>query len=280
VILQTIWPQLRSPQGILVLFIWFFLSLVILGKSRGVARVNFLLSFLLLILFVIIIAFAFPHFQKANINLFHFSGSWDWLIPYGIIFYSLNGLVSIPEAAKILGKSKDQGRSLKKVIIIGSLIPAIFYFFFVIAVMGASGTATTLEAVQGLQGILGPTIVLLGAGLGFLAVVTSYLIFANYIKSSFVHDFQWSRSIASFLVVMGPLLLYLLQVKDILALVSFLGGMLGGLEGIMLILVFKQAKQRSELQPAYSLPLGKNWPYFLIILLLIGALCQTFLVIR
>ncbi len=280
VIVQTIWPHLNSPQGILVLFMWFFLSLVILGKSRGIARVNFLLSLLLLILFVVIIAFAFPHFQIANINLFHFSGSWGWLIPYGIIFYSLNGLVAIPEAAKILEKHEGQRRSLKKVVIIGSLIPVIFYFFFVVAVMGASGAATTLEAIQGLQGILGPVVVLLGAGLGFLAVATSYLIFASYIKNSFVHDFQWSSSIASFLVVIGPLLLYFLQMKDILALISFLGGMLGGLEGIMLILVFKQAKQRSELQPAYSLPLGKHWSYWLIAFLLIGALCQTFLIIK
>lgn len=277
VIVQNIWPYFNFPQGIFLLLLWFFLSVVILSKNKGVARVNFYLSLVLLLLFFIIIGFALPHFQGGNINLFHFSGRWGWLIPYGIIFYSLNGMIAIPEAAKILRDHNEGGKSLKKVIIIGSLIPTVFYLFFVIAVMGASGNATTLTAIQGLKGILGPFIAILGAGLGFLAVSTSYLIFANYIKNSFKYDFQWSPFISYFLVVVGPLLLYFLHLKNILKLISFLGGALGGLEGIMLILVFQKAKEHSDLQPAYSLPLKKNWYRWLIVALLVGALCQTFL---
>jgi len=276
VIIQNIWPYFNFPQGILLLLLWFFLSLVILSKNEGVARVNFYLSLALLLLFFIIIAFALPHFQRGNINFFHFSSQWGWLIPYGILFFSLNGMIAIPEAARILRDHQGE-RLLKKVIIIGSLIPAVFYLFFVIAVMGASGKATTLTAIQGLQGILGSFIAILGASLGFLAVSTSYLIFANYIKNSFRYDFQWSPFISYFLVIVGPLLLYLLHLKDILKLISFLGGALGGLEGIMLILVFQKAKEHSDLQPAYSLPLRKNWYRWLIVALLVGALCQTFL---
>lgn len=278
VITGSIWSDFNLPIGLAVLFLWFFLSLVILSKNKGVARVNFYLSLTLVFLFCVIIGFALPHFQRGNINFFQFSGRWGWLIPYGVIFYALNGMIAIPEAAKVLRDHGDnKGKSLKRVILVGTLVPAILYFLFMIAVVGASGRATTLTAIQGLKGILGPFIVFLGAGLGFLAVVTSYLIFANYIKNSFKYDFQWSPFVSYFWVLAGPLLLYFLHLNNILKLISFLGGALGGLEGIMLILVFQKAKKHSDLQPTYSLPLRKNWYPWLIVALLIGALCQTFL---
>ncbi len=277
VISKTIWPSFNFPPGIIFLFLWLILSGVILSREKGVARVNFYLSLALIALFVVIVGFTLPHFQNGNINFWHFSGRWGWLIPYGVIFYSLNGMIAIPEAAKILKDHQEKGRSLKKVIIAGTLIPVIVYALFIIGVVGASGSATTLTAMQGLRRILGPIIIILGATLGLIAVATSYLIFANYIKHSFRYDFHWSPFMSYFLVIVIPLILYFLHLNDILKLVSFLGGMLGGMEGIMLILVFQKAKEHSDLKPDYSIPLRKNWSFLLIIALLIGALCQTFL---
>jgi len=41
-------------------------------------------------------------FKTGNINLFNFTNHWGWLIPYGVLFFALNGMVAIPEAAKVL----------------------------------------------------------------------------------------------------------------------------------------------------------------------------------
>jgi amino acid permease len=278
VIFNSIWTNFSFPQGFLVIFLWLLLSSAILSKSKKLSRINFYLSFFLLLLFFIVAIFALPHFKIGNINLFNFTNHWGWLIPYGVLFFALNGMVAIPEAAKVLEIKGEKKEKLKKVIIIGTLIPAFCYLVFILAVAGASGSSTTLEAIQGLKGILGNGIILLGAILGFLAVSTSYLIFASYIKNSFIYDFKWSRFISYFLVVIGPLLLYCLRLGNLVKLISFIGGMLGGLEGVMLIFVLRKAKQQGEIEPPYQISLNKILIAVLITALVIGALCQTFLI--
>ena len=278
VILNSVWTSFSFPQGLLVVLLWLVLSSVVLSKNKRLSRINFYLSFALLFVFFIIIIFALPHFKTGNINLFNFTNHWGWLIPYGVLFFALNGMVAIPEAAKVLEIKEGNKKKLKKVIIIGTLIPILCYLIFILAVVGASGSFTTLETIEGLKGILGNSIILLGAILGFLAVSTSYLIFASYIKNSFINDFKWSRFISYFLVIIGPLLLYCLHVENLVKLISFMGGMLGGLEGVMLILVLRKAKQQGEIEPPYQVPLNKVLVIVFVTALIIGALCQTFLV--
>jgi len=278
VIIDFFYPNIIFPQGFLVVFLWLCLSLIVLTNGRRLSKINFYLSFFLLFLFLIIIIFAFPHFESKNLNLFEFSNKWGWLIPYGAMFFALNGMVAIPEAAKVLEKRQENKKKLKKVIIIGTIIPAICYLAFMFIVAGVSGSATTIEAIQGLKGVLGGSIILLGAGLGFLAVITSYLIFASYIKNSFINDFKWTPFISYFLVVVGPLLIYFLQLENLIKLISFTGGMLGGFEGIMILLVLRKAKKQSDLEPPYQVPLNKVLIAILITAFIIGALCQTFLV--
>ena len=278
VILHSVWVNFYFPQGFLVLLLWLLLSLVVLSKNKKLSKVNFYLSFALLFLFLAIIIFAFPHFKAENINLFNFANHWSWLIPYGVLFFALNGMVAIPEAAKVLEKRGEKKEKLKKVVIIGTLIPALCYLAFILVVAGVSGSSTTLQAIEGLKGILGNSIILLGAMLGLLAVSTSYLIFASYIKNSFINDFKWSRFISYFLVIVGPLLLYCLHLESLVKLISFTGGMLGGFEGIMLVLVLRKAKKQGEIKPPYQVPLNKILIVVFITALVIGALCQTFLV--
>ena len=278
VILNSVWTNFYFPQGFLVILLWLLLSSVVLSKNKRLSKINFYLSFALLFLFFIIVIFALPRFEVGNINLFNFTNHWGWLIPYGVLFFALNGMVAVPEAIKVLKARGGKKEKSKKVIIIGTLIPAFCYLAFILAVVGASGSFTTLEAIEGLKGVLGNSIILLGAMLGFLAVSTSYLIFASYIKNSFINDFKWSRFIRYFLVIVGPLLLYCLHLENLVKLISFMGGMLGGLEGVMLILVLRKAKQQGEIEPPYQVPLNKILAAIFITALVIGALCQTFLV--
>src|SRR5680860_299346 len=278
VILNSVWTDFSFPQGFLVIFLWLLFSLAILSKNKRLSRINFYLSFALLSLFFIIIIFALPHFQTENINFFNFTNHWGWLIPYGVLFFALNGMVAVPEAIKVLEIKGGKKEKLKKIIIIGTLIPAFCYLVFILAVVGVSGSFTTLEAIEGLKGVLGNSIILLGAIFGFFAVSTSYLMFASYIKSSFINDFKWSRFISYFLVIIGPLLLYCLHLENLVKLISFMGGMLGGFEGVMLIFVLRKAKQQGEIEPPYYVPLNKILVAVLVTALVIGALCQTFLV--
>lgn len=278
IILSSFVPANLLPSGFLVIFLWLFLSLIILSKKDRVSKVNLILSFFLLILFFFIAFYSLPHFHLTNINFFNTSQKWGWLIPYGVIFYALNGMVAVPEAARILQRKRVPKESLKKIITVGILISAFCYLLFMVTVVGTSGSSTTAEAIIGLKTVLGNGIVILGAIMGFLAVVTSYLIFAVYIKNSFTNDFHWSSFISNFIIVGGPLILYFFHFANVIKLISFMGGMLGGFEGAMVLLILYKAKKQTDLVPAYEVPLNRFILSVLFFALLAGALCQTFLV--
>lgn len=278
-VLSVFFPENTFSLGLLVFSLWLCLSLVILTNGKKLSRINFYLSFILLCLFFIIALLAQPYFKINNLNLFRLDNSqWGWLIPYGVFFFGLNGLVAIPEAIKVLEKKQISKNKVKQVIILGTLIPLFCYLLFIIIVAGVSGSSTTIDAILGLKNILGNGIILLGACLGFLAVVTSYLIFGSYIKDSFISDFKWTPFISYFLVIAGPIFIYLLQLEDLVKLISFLGGMLGGFEGMMVLLVLQKAKKQGDLEPPYKMPLNKIFLIILILAFIIGAICQTFLV--
>lgn len=264
--------------NLILLFLWLIFNISILDKSNTLAsKINFYLSFILLFLFLLISIFALPHLDFAKINLFNLTNKFGWLIPYGVFFYALNGAVAVPEAIAILKKHNLKEKT-KFVIKIGSLIPVFIYFIFIIAVLGVAGSNVSKEAIVSLIPVLGKSVVFIGALVGFLAVATSYLIFATYIKNSFINDFKWTPFISYLVVILGPMVFYLLGLQNVIKLTSFIGGMVGGLEGVMIILILKKAKEKKELIPPYEIPLNKVLMGVLITALIVGAICQTFLV--
>ena len=264
--------------NLILLFLWLIFNLSILDKSNTLAsKINFYLSFILLFLFLLISIFALPHLDFAKINLFNLTNKFGWLIPYGVFFYALNGAVAVPEAIAILKKHNLKEKT-KSVIKIGSLIPVFIYFIFIIAVLGVAGSNVSKEAIVSLIPVLGKSVAFIGALVGFLAVATSYLIFATYIKNSFINDFKWTPFISYLVVISGPMVFYLLGLQNVIKLTSFIGGMVGGLEGVMIILILKKAKEKKELIPPYEISLNKVLMGVLITALIIGAICQTFLV--
>jgi len=276
-ILASFLPSNLFPSGFVVVLLWLILSLIILSKRDRASKINFILSFLLLALFVFISIYTLPHFHLANINFVN-SVKWGWLIPYGVLFYALNGMVAVPEAVRILKTRKAPKESLKKIIIGAIIICALCYLLFMITVVGITGANTTVEAINGLKAVLGNIIVIIGAILGLLAVVTSYLIFAVYIKNSFINDFHWSSFVSNLIVIGGPLILYLIHFANVVKLISFMGGMLGGFEGAMILLILNKTKQKSDLTPAFEIPFNRFIFIVLFFALLLGAICQTFLI--
>lgn len=61
------------------------------------------------------------------------------------------------------------------------------------------------------------------------------------------------------------------QVEDLMSLV---GGIVGALEGIMVLFIYDAAREKSEIKPAYSLNLSTFTLYFIGILFFIGAISQ------
>ena len=80
---------------------------------------------------------------------------------------------------------KEHKSSLKKIIIIGSLIPAVTYLIFIIAVFGVTGLATTPEGLVGLNKFFGGGITRLGFIFGLIATFTSFITLGITLKKVF-----------------------------------------------------------------------------------------------
>ena len=193
-----------------------------------------------------------------------------FLLPYGAIFYSLNGLAAVPESLQTARINKLPKKNYKQIILWGTLIPVVIYALFILSVVGVSGSATTDTAISGLVGALGSRIVIIGAVLGLLAVVTSYVTFGMYLKHLFVNDLKFTRVIAQALILLAPFILYFTGLTSFLQAISFMGALLGGAEGILVLITAYRAKRmKCNREPEYIMPLPK-WLLITLILALTG----------
>jgi len=197
--------------------------------------------------------YIFPHIQISNFQ--DFSITRNWLMSYGIIFYALNGIAAIPLVFDLLRKRKAKPASFKKVIIIGSLIVTTSYLLFMNAIALVSGGSTTQDAISGLIEFVGGPIVALGALAGILIVWTSYISFSQYLKTLLHNDFKWNHFWSTMTVIFLPLIFFFIGVDNIGDLISLMGGVLGGLDGLIIFLVYFAAKKKSEMEPEYKLNL-------------------------
>ena len=257
---QDKWVLLFSLLG----FFLFYQGLRFSSKV-GILAMVFLIAALILISF-----FSLPHFNPENIFLGSRS---SWFLPYGVAMFSLVGSSSIPDLVKLFGRKNGV---IKQSIILGTLIPAVLYIFFMLAVVGATGTSTTPEAVKGLESVIGRTGVILGSAVGVLAVFTSYLVLGLYTKRVLVFDLKLPKFLGVAFSAGVPLVFYLAGFRSFVGIIGLIGAVGIGIDGVLTFLVHRQAQKTGELDPPYKINL-KSWAVFLVVaLLLAGAMQEIF----
>ena len=198
----------------------------------------------------------------------------DWryfFLPYGVTLWAATGWTAIPEMKEIF---KQNYHFFKKAIIWGTLLPAFLHFLFIFIVVGVTGQQTSPEAIQGLVQVLKNHTVIFGAIFGLLAVATSFLVVGLSLKKTFWYDYKINKHLAWGLTCFIPLAVYLLFMRDFIMVISFLGATLGGLNGILLVLIYQRAKKTGQRQPEYSLKLPSIILYGLILILGLGIIYQ------
>lgn len=212
----------------------------------------------------------FFSFPKIKLDNFVLANTQNIFLPYGIILFSLVGWNAVPEIEKILVKKEK----LKKVIFLGIIISIAIYFSFGLTVSGVAGPKTTPDAFQGLIPVLGDKIILLGAIFGLFCVSTSFLILANYLKNTLRFDYQIPRLIASSIACFIPFLLFLIGIREFVFLVVLIGALMGLVEGTIICLVYKKAREKGERKPEYTLNISNNLLYSVIVILVLGTVSQ------
>ncbi len=201
-------------------------------------------------------------FKKAKISIY--------LSLYGLLLYSLYGLSAVPELVGAIGKKSK--KFIKKSIVLGTILPAIVYLFFVVSFFKIFPLGLiTKEAISSFSK-LNHNFYFIGIILsifGFITVVTSFWILASNLKNSFYFDFKLNKKIGWFLSTFIPFGLYIIGISNFIKIMSFVGAFGLGIEAIVMIFIYKKIKSRISLFTNIYL-------WLLIIIFFIGAFLSLF----
>lgn len=176
-------------------------------------------------------------------NLFTMNTS-NLFLPIGVILFSLIEFYSLPEVRVILTNHEDL---FKKAIIIGTIIPVVFYALFTFVVVGIKGAATPEISTFALGNIF--------VLVGILAMFTSYLSLGTSLVDSYRMDLNFSKQKAWFLTAIAPIAVFILL--NLINFVSFisilsLGGIIAGGTMVLLVLIISErSKTLGDRTPEY-----------------------------
>lgn len=253
------------------LIFWAILVYFIFKGLRAIAPAAVFTNIAFFIIIFIVICFLLPEFSFNNLKLVN---SGNIFLPYGIIMFSLTGFAAIPEIAGIL-KSREERKNFKKVIIVASLVSIILYLIFSLGVIGVSNGKTSEEAFSGLVPFLGKKIIILGALFGIITIADSFLIIGLYFRNTLVYDYRFPKILASFVSSFLPLLLFL-KFRSFTQVVGFAGTILGTIEGIIILLLFKKARKLGDRTPEYSMNIPNYLIYIMMAIFILGMFFQLF----
>jgi tyrosine-specific transport protein len=241
---------------------------------KSIAKTEF---FCLILFFIVLLLIAGRGFSLIRIeNLFVFDSRYLFL-PYGAVLFSLCGFALVPEIKEML---KDNLVSLKKIIFLAVLIPALTYLFFIFLILGLTGQNTSMEAISGLKEFLGDGLVGLALFFGVLTTFTSFITLGLTLKKVLWYDLHLKRDLAWALACFVPLILFLLGLRHFITVISLVGGVMLGISAIIIILIYLKAKTKGDLVPTYSLPLPRLLTYALILFFVLGIIYEIIFFIR
>jgi len=255
-------PVFGGPTLVYVLIYFAVASFFIYKDVKIISKFDlFAIVFLLITLLVIFISASskiqFPQLAREHWSL----GFENFLVPYGPIMFALWGIGFIPEIEEMV---RGRKKTLKSIIIAAFAIIAVFYLGFTALVVGISGFQTSDSALTGLQNFLSPGIFALALSLGVVTTLIAFIAQGVLLKQVLMLDLK-IKEFPAWLIVCGiPLGLYLWGFHSFIPLISFVGGFLLGIDGILIALMYLKIGGR------------KIIAYPLIIMFIIGAMYSLF----
>ncbi len=210
---------------------------------KAISKIEFWSVILFFVILITIFLKGFPIIKIENLSI-KTGGIGDLFLPYGPILFSLWGATLIPEVEEMLGKNKQL---LKKIIPISILIPIFIYLFFIYLILGITGPQTTESALTGLRNILDNKIVSLALLFGILTTFTSFIALGLTLKKVFWYDLKIEKNLAWAITCFIPLILFLIGIKSFISVISLLGGVMLGIDGILILLMYQKIKPEKKL---------------------------------
>jgi len=241
--------QLLSPifggDNLIYTFIYFFIgALFIFLGIKAIQKIEFLGLILFSVILVLIFWAGKDFINIGNLFLHNPLNLKNFFLPYGAIIFSLSGISLIPEIEENL---KDKKNLLTKIIFISILIPIIIYLFFIFLILGICGENTTETALTGLVDFLGYRIAVLGYLFGLITTFTSFITMGLTLKKIFHYDLKLNKKLSWFITCFIPLFLFLIGVNQFIPVISFVGGVMCGIDGILILLMYKKINPQKKI---------------------------------
>lgn len=236
-----------SHEVILGALFGFFMSYLLWGSIRSFRKYERMGIGALTILFILMILFYSKDVSMSNLLTFDKT---YLFFPLGVVLFSLIEFFSLPAVRTVLNKNETV---MKKAIILGTVIPMIFYAFFAFLVVGFAGSATPEVSTLA----FGPLFIVLG----IVTMFTSYLALGTALKRSFMLDYREKKKVAWFKSAIVPIMVFLLlELFDFFSftnVISIGGIFAGGLIVVMILVIHRKANVQGNRIPEYQVYLSK-----------------------
>lgn len=145
-------------------------NVCLLFSIHDMSKLNFVLTFSLVFLMVALSVLCIAKIQIIGVNTSLLMPVKNWILPYGVIFFALDGLAAVPIMFTCLKKNKAKKVSYARSIIIGFVLLVLLYGLFMNSISILSRTNSSQDAITGLIPFLGRNVILIGAVIGLLAI--------------------------------------------------------------------------------------------------------------
>lgn len=217
-------------------------GLIYIGLDT-VKKVELVLTGAILSIIILISGLSTPHIQSVNMQYLDLA---QLFFPYGVILFAFHGVTFVPEAGRLL---QGEQAKFKKAIIISGLLTTVMYSLFGLAVVGVTGTETTEVATIGLGQEIGNYMLILGNIFAALAMATSFVVVGLTVKDSIRLDYDYPSWVATLVACGVPSIIFLLGMRDFIATIDLVGGVIISLEMIALVYIYWKSVQQAEYCP-------------------------------
>lgn len=261
--LHLAFPSL--PPGIGLLLFYLLGIFVIFRGVKFEGFANAIFTAILIIAIFVVSALLLPKLAPIPLKNFHFD---QLFIPYGVILFSMTGAAVIPDMRRLLGGREDN--RIFKIVILGTMIPAVLYLLFAVAVAGATGLATTPDAISGLAARFGTHYFIIGSIIGFLATITSFITLGSALEGMLVTDMGLNERMASMTIAFLPAAFYFLGFNDFIAVVSVVGALAIGLDSILILILHQRVTTQASPNQRFRVAIPRIVRFVLIIIFAAG----------
>ncbi len=217
---------------------WSVGSFLIWGGLNRIKRAEKILSLLVIALIVGLSLYLLPHFQWATTSSLSIE---KLFIPFGVILFALSATPAIAEAHALMPGERARFR---RAVFIGTIVPICVYLLFTLAVVGATGSATSEVASLTLGKMFGEGVLVVANAFAIFAMCTGFMGVGTALKETLVWDHHLSKPTAKFLVIAVPLLLLLTGFTGFVSILTVVGGFFIPIECMVMVVVYWQMKKQ------------------------------------